>query len=65
MSEDPILAEKAVDSVDWYVLTGQASIDFIQALGKCRASVLVRKIIPVWSCTDEAIRVTKQHLYFL
>lgn len=64
LSEDPVLAEKAVDSVEWYVRTGRAPLDFIKALGRCRASVLVRKITPVWSCTDEVIRVTKKHLHF-
>lgn len=64
VSENPVFAEKAVDALDWYVLTGRASIDFIMALGRCRVSVLVSKITPVWSCTDEVLRVTKQHLHF-
>ena len=64
MSEDPKRAESAVDDIERYVRTGRASSDFIKALGRCRPSVLIRKITPVWSCSDDVIRVTKQHLHF-
>lgn len=63
LSEEPVLAEKAVDSLYWYVYTGRASIEFIQALARCRPTVLVRKITQVWSCTDDVIRVTRKHLH--
>ena len=63
-SDDPKRAESAVDDIEWYVRTGRASSGLIKALGQCRPSVLIRKITPVWSCSDDVIRVTKQHLHF-
>ena len=63
-SEDPKRAESAVDDIERHVRTGRASSDFIKALGQCRPSVLIRIITPVWSWSDDVIRVTKQHLHF-
>lgn len=58
-------AENAVESIIWYINTGRANMDFLKAfcnLTNCRAKNLVQKILPVWGCTDDVIRVTKRYL---
>ena len=58
-------AENAVQSIVWYINTGRANMDFIKAfcdLTDCRAKNLLHKILPVWGCTNDVIKVTKRYL---